>query len=353
MMKFTNEYKKEIEKYHKKIYEKTEILNSNNESNLKKYFSNLIEFYVDKSKKNLFFTDEKKQDKTNIPDGAILNHLNLVVGYWEAKDTKDNLDREIEKKLEKGYLSKNIIFENSERAVLFQNGKAVQEISMKDNLRLHEILNNFINYEAPEITSFEKALKQFSKDVPNVIDAIRKKINTTSSKDFKKEFRTFLEEIQKTIHDSITENDIIEMLIQHILTEDIFNKVFEDFDYHKNNAVSKSLQRLEFLLLGNDGNRELFLKPINYYYEALENLLLEIPTDVEKQNFLVKIYEEFYKAYNPKKADTLGIIYTPVELVDFMIRVTDSILEKHFDLKLESENVAILDPATGTGNFVT
>ncbi|EJF06148.1 putative helicase [Thiovulum sp. ES] len=224
---------------------------------------------------------------------------------------------------------------------------------MKDSLRLHEILNNFINYEAPEITSFEKALKQFSKDVPNVIGAIREKINTTSSKDFKKEFRTFLEEIQKTIHDSITENDIIEMLVQHILTEDIFSKVFKDFDYHKNNAISKSLQRLEFLLLGNDGNRKLFLEPINYYYEALENLLLEIPTDVEKQNFLVKIYEEFYKAYNPKKADTLGIIYTPVELVDFIIRVTDSILEKHFNLKLESENVAILDPATGTGNFVT
>jgi flagellar motor component MotA len=126
-MKFTNDYKKEIEKYHNKIHEKTAVLNSNNESNLRKYFGNLVEFYVDKSKKNLFFIDEKKQDKTNRPDGAILNHLHLVVGYWEAKDTKDNLDQEIEKKFAKGYSSKNIIFENSERAILFQNGKAVHE----------------------------------------------------------------------------------------------------------------------------------------------------------------------------------------------------------------------------------
>ena len=89
------------------------------------------------------------------------------------------------------------------------------------------------------------------------------------------------------------------------------------------------------------------------YYGVIGRAADEIADYAEKQQFLKAIYEDFYQAYNPAAADRLGVVYTPNEVVDFIIRGADHLLRKHFNRRLADDNVQILDPATGTGTFVT
>ena len=140
------------------------------------------------------------------------------------------------------------------------------------------------------------------------------------------------------------------MLIQHILTEDIFRVIFSESEFHLHNNIAKSLNELENSLFDRNEKRNLF-NSIRYYYDAIKSLSADISNYREKQSFLNSLYENFYQAYNPKRADKLGIVYTPLSIVDFMINTTDQILYKYFQKSLASENVNILDPATGTGTF--
>jgi hypothetical protein len=117
--------------------------------------------------------------KTSIrPDGTILHDLRVPLGYWEAKDTADDLDTEIAKKFRKGYPQDNIIFENSHTAVLIQNRVEVMRCSMTDTKELERLLNLFFGYERPEIAEFRRAVVQFQTDLPAILQALRDRIDT-------------------------------------------------------------------------------------------------------------------------------------------------------------------------------
>jgi hypothetical protein len=109
------------------------------------------------------------------PDGTILHDLRVPLGYWEAKDTRDDLDEEIRKKLAKGYPQDNIIFENSHTAVLIQNRQEVLRCSMTDTAELYRLVSLFFRYERKEIADFRKAVEQFKADLPSVLEALREK----------------------------------------------------------------------------------------------------------------------------------------------------------------------------------
>ncbi|WP_245267370.1 type ISP restriction/modification enzyme [Methylosinus sp. LW3] len=141
------------------------------------------------------------------------------------------------------------------------------------------------------------------------------------------------------------------MLIQHILTEDIFARVFDDGDFHRQNNIAKELYALEEKFFTGSAKKNA-LKQLEPYYAAIRTAASQIPSHAEKQTFLKVIYENFYKVYNPKAADRLGVIYTPNEIVRFMIESADWLCEKHFGKSLVDKGVEILDPATGTGTFI-
>ena len=142
------------------------------------------------------------------------------------------------------------------------------------------------------------------------------------------------------------------MMIQHILTADIFNKIFDEPDFHQHNNMGKQLEALIGTLF-TYGERKNLLAALEHYYEVINAAAAGIKDHHEKQQFLKVLYENFYKVYNPKMADRLGVVYTPNEIVRFMIRSTDQLLHRHFGKTLSSKNVEILDPATGTGTFLT
>lgn len=296
---------------------------------------------------------ESPQKNRIRPDGTILHDLRVPLGYWEAKDTADDLDEEIRKKLAKGYPQDNIIFENSETAILIQNRQEVLRCSMTDVAQLGKLVSLFFSHERQEIREFRKAVAQFRADLPAVLQALRAKIDAayTGNAAFLEAANAFLEQAKQTINPIVSEADVREMLIQHILTEEIFANVFNESDFHRENNIAKALYGLEAKFF-TGGVKKDTLKALEPYYAAIRANAAQITSHAQKQTFLKVIYETFYKVYNPKAADRLGVVYTPNEIVRFMIEGADWLCQKHFGKALIDRDVEILDPATGTGTFI-
>lgn len=285
-------------------------------------------------------------------DGALLHGLRVPFGYWEAKDTSDDLDEEIAKKFARGYPQTNIIFEDSAKAILIQSGQEIMRCNV-DDPALHQLLELYFGYQRPEVASFRKAVEQFRKDLPAVLKALRERIEDAYATNnvFADAAKEFLLHAKNSINPSITDADVREMLIQHILTEDIFVRVFGNDDFHRENNVAKALYDLERKFFRGDVKQRT-LHALEPYYAAIRSTAALIQSHSEKQGFLKAIYENFYKVYNPKAADRLGVVYTPNEIVRFMVRSADWLCEKHFSKSLIDKDVDILDPATGTGTFI-
>ena len=296
----------------------------------------------------------KTATKTNIAvDGALLHELRMPLGYWEAKDANDDLDEELGKKFKKGYPQDNIIFSDDATAVLWQHRAEVLRCDMADTQALSKLLKLFFAFERPEIAGFRAAVEQFKTDLPAVLLALREMIEREHLKNAK--FRAaedkFLLHAQEAINPSLGEADVREMLIQHILTEEIFAKVFDDSDFHRHNNVARELYALEGAFFTGALKKQT-LKGLETYYAAIRAAAAQISSHSEKQTFLKIIYENFYKVYNTKAADRFGVVYTPNEIVRFMIDGADWLCEKHFGKNLIDKDVDILDPATGTGTFI-
>ena len=286
-------------------------------------------------------------------DGALVYDIRVPFGYWEAKDSKDDLEEEIRKKEAKGYPKTNIIYEDTQRAILIQDSKRAAEADMTDTEELYRLLTQFFAYEQASIRDFRKAIAKFAEDLPAILDALRDRIRDKreTSPDFSKAEEAFLKQVKETINPALERADVTEMLIQHVLTEDIFNRVFDMRDYHRDNNIAKQLYALERKLF-EYGDKRSLLAALRPYYTGIEETAHLIQSHSEKQNFLKSLYENFYKVYNPKAADRLGVVYTPGEIVRFMIRSADWLCEKHFGKNLVDPGVEILDPATGTGTYI-
>lgn len=296
----------------------------------------------------------KTATKTNIAvDGALLHELRMPLGYWEAKDADDDLDGEVAKKFRKGYPQDNIIFSDDAVAVLWQNRNEVLRCDMSDTDALGKLLKLFFSFERIDIASFRAAVEQFKTDLPAVLDALRQMIESAhaANASFRQAEEKFLVHAQEAINPTLTDADVREMLIQHILTEEIFSKVFDDSDFHQHNNVARELYALEGAFFTGALKRQT-LKGLESYYAAIRSAAAQIASHSEKQTFLKVIYENFYKVYNAKAADRLGVVYTPNEIGRFMIDGADWLCEKHFGKNLIDKDVDILDPATGTGTFI-
>ena len=326
-----------------------------NESSIRLAFIKLLGDYA--KAKDLRLVPEVpvkgKLGKLVTPDGTLKDTLVLDWGYWESKDEFDDLEKEIAGKFAKGYPDDNILFEDSTHAVLYQNGRRVAECKMEDAPKLDKLLKQFVNFERPEVHEFRVAIELFKADVPKVTEALRNMIESNAEQNpaYQKARNSFLDLLREVVNPNITPEDIREMVIQHILTADIFNTIFDEPYFHQDNNIARELEKL----VGTFFTREVrnsCLAGIKHYYDTINARAAQIADHHEKQRFLKVVYETFYKSYSPKKADRLGVVYTPNEIVRFMIDSTDYLLQKHFGKMLQDKGVEILDPATGTGTFI-
>ena len=143
-----------------------------------------------------------------------------------------------------------------------------------------------------------------------------------------------------------------EMLVQHLLTERLFRTIFNNQDFTNRNVIASEIEKVIQALTSRAFNRGEFLKALDRFYVAIENAAKGLDDWTEKQHFLNTVYERFFQGYSVKRADTHGIVYTPQEIVDFMCASVDEVLKCEFGSSLSQPGVQILDPCTGTGNFI-
>ena len=345
-----------INTYRRTLAEQHRVTGSLNERVLKKAFADLLE-RTGRSH-DLVFTNEWEgrgpRGNQIAVDGALVPQiLRKPFGYWEAKDSKDDLDREIANKISSGYPDDNIIYEDTRQAVLRQDGRETMRIALDDDDALLRLLNAFYAHEPPELSEFKAASAKFRADLPQVLEALEMAIGEAEARsfDFGQALNAFLAHAKQAINPSVTKDDVRKMLIQHILTEEIFASVFDNAQYHRENNVAVKLGELEAKFF-TGALRHATIDLLRPYYGAIRHAASGLADSRAKQDFVKRLYEDFYKVYDPNAADRLGVVYTPGEIVRFMIRGAEWLTEKHFGRTLADEGVEILDPATGTGTFV-
>ena len=284
-----------IETYYGKLQELVQFGGSDNELNIRRAFENCLDAYCHEHKEKMVLIPELKAPGNVYPDGTIKDTLRMTRGYWEAKDTHDDLEEEIREKFNKGYPKDNIVFEDSETAVLVQNGDVALRVDMSRPGELHRLIRRFLDYELPNIEEFRQAQVQFKTDLPAVLENLRQSVASAEegSEAYQSAARVFLELCRQTIGPDVSEADVREMLLQHILTKDIFLRVLDEDQFHRENNVARHLEALERTFFTGDVRREA-IDRLRTYYGAIGRAADEIVDYAEKQQFLKAIYEDFY-----------------------------------------------------------
>jgi predicted helicase len=295
-----------------------------------------------------------KTGKRLVPDGTIRDGNGLPRGYWEAKDTDDDLHEEIKKKKAKGYPLTNIIFEDTRVAVLYQSKQEVLRADLTDSAQLIRLLQQFFAYIEPDVEGFEQAVDEFKDRVPELAQGLLHKIKEAhkSNKRFIAAFQAFYTLCQNAIDPKISEETVEEMLVQHLLTERLFRTIFDNPEFIQRNAIAREVEQVIDALVSKSFSRTEYLKSLDSFYVAIENAARTMPDFADKQHFLNTVYEQFFQGYSTRLADTHGIVYTPQPIVDFMSASVVHALKEHFGKNLGEPNVNVLDPCTGTGNFI-
>ena len=164
-------------------------------------------------------------------------------------------------------------------------------------------------------------------------------------------FMTFLDEIRDDLNPEISETDAIEMLAQHLITRPVFDTLFKDNEFTRNNPVSKAMETVLDQLDQHNLGKE--AESLQSFYESVQRRAEGIKTAQGRQTLVVELYDKFFRTAFPAMTQKLGIVYTPVEVVDFIIHSVNDVLGSEFGQTLGSKGVHILDPFTGTGTFIT
>lgn len=293
------------------------------------------------------------------PDGTFFYaDLDLRHGIWEAKKSDVSLEKEIQSKFQAGYPKDNILFQSPERMIIYQGWDTpVFDRKIGDSPEnLIAGLKLFFEYRKLEVSDWLEVTEEFKgkmADLGQQLIDILKQQNKTN-KAFKDAFAGFTQLCRTAINPNLKTEAIEEMLIQHLLTERIFTTVFNNPDFVENNVIAKEINQVIKALTSQSFNKAEFIKNnrLDRFYVALERVAATIDDYVEKQPFLNAVYERFFQGFAVKVADTHGIVYTPQPIVDFMVKSVQTVLQQEFNCSLADEDVHIIDPFVGTGNFI-
>jgi len=288
-------------------------------------------------------------------DAAVLDAFNLPRGYWEAKDEKDDLKAEMNKKFAAGYPRTNILFQKPTEAILCQDGREVFKGSIETPEKLVEALRLFFDWRQPHQEDWDRAVREFSERIPEIAKGAMALIEgeRKSNPAFVERFTAFAELCRESINPDLKDEAVEEMLVQHLLTERIFRRIFDNPEFTRRNVIAAEIEKVIDSLTKRHFSRDSFLRDLDPFYKAIEETAANASDYSEKQAFLNRVYERFFQGFNKKQADTHGIVYTPQPIVDFMVRSVEEVLKAEFGRSLSDKGVHILDPFVGTGNFIT
>lgn len=194
----------------------------------------------------------------------------------------------------------------------------------------------------------------WAKDIAQIAEQHIDRIKTLIADNDKhrRAFDQLMRGLRRNINPGLSEQDAIEMLSQHIISRPVFEALFENYQFAASNPISRSMQKM-LDLLDDETRTEEENQKLQKFYDYVRTTVGDIREAEARQRIIVELYDKFFKVASPKTVDKLGIVYTPVEVVDFIIRSVGYILHKEFGRSLSDENVHILDPFTGTGTFIT
>lgn len=194
--------------------------------------------------------------------------------------------------------------------------------------------------------------EDWAKDIAEIADRHQMRIRALLEKPYskgKKAFDEFLKGVRKNLNPSVSQNDAIEMLAQHIITKPVFDVLFEGYAFTSKNPVSQSMQKIMDILDAQALDKE--HETLEGFYASVRERASGITDPKGRQKIIIELYDKFFKTAFPRMVERLGIVYTRVEIVDFILHSADAALQAHFGTRLADQNVHILDPFTGTGTF--
>lgn len=195
--------------------------------------------------------------------------------------------------------------------------------------------------------------EQWAKDVADIAARHKARISglVASDTEARAAFDEFLNGLHKNINPSVTADEALDMLGQHIITRPVFEALFENSSFVKTNPISVSMQRIIDFLDGQAIEKD--QKTLEKFYDSVKERVEGVDNAEGRQKIIVELYNTFFKVAMPKTVEKLGIVYTPVEVVDFIVRSVADVLKREFNRSISDENVHILDPFTGTGTFIS
>lgn len=188
--------------------------------------------------------------------------------------------------------------------------------------------------------------ENFAKKTGNIAKTLNNRLKELFGKN-PEIFDNFLTSLRGNIHQSIKEEEALDMIISHIITKPIFDAIFGD---NIQNPIAKALDKMVLKLsdLGLEGET----KDLKNLYESVKTEAARAKSPKSQQELIKNLYNTFFKEAFSKQSEKLGIVYTPIEVVDFILRATNGILKKHFNTDFNDKNITIFDPFTGTGSFI-
>ena len=196
--------------------------------------------------------------------------------------------------------------------------------------------------------------EQWASDIAKIAQQHITRINSivlNSGTEERAAFMQFVDEIRDDLNPEITETDAVEMLAQHIITRPVFDTLFQGNRFTSENAVSKAMETVLAQIYDNKIDTE--TRTLEKFYDSVKRRAADIITSTGRQTLILELYDRFFRNAFPLMTQRLGIVYTPVEVVDFIIRSVEDVMQEEFGSSLGKDGVHILDPFTGTGTFIS
>ncbi len=224
---------------------------------------------------------------------------------------------------------------------------------LKDQLAIHfKELQKYIFAKIVTKVGDRRYWEQWAKDVAIIAEKYIEKItHFINTKEIQKNaFHQFLGGLRKNINPAISQTEAIEMLAQHLITKPVFDALFQEYSFVKNNPVSTSMQKMIETLENQTLEKDTEI--LQKFYDSVKKRAEGIDNAKGKQKIIIELYDKFFKNAFPKMVEKLGIVYTPTEVVDFIIHSVENILQTEFNRSITDQNIHILDPFAGTGTFM-
>ena len=298
----------------------------------------------------------------------VLNALRAHDDRFDAMINKMEFDGAAKDKIEVISVVSQVLAKQKQKPTKVKkaSGKGEKTIGNRDNSSFNGETQLEMEFEIGEI---ERALtakivkkcgnrthwEDWANDVAKIANTHIERINTIlanpQNTQERSVFNAFLNELRDDLNNAITESEAVEMLAQHLITKPVFDALFANDNFTQHNPMSQAMQKVVDIF--EQKNLATETKQLKEFYESIQFRVKNIQSPEGKQKIIKELYDSFFNKAFPKMAERLGIVYTPVEVVDFIIRSVEDVLNNEFNASLADKSVQIIDPFTGTGTFIT